>query len=495
MKKVNIILTILFLATVIWCSTPTAQKEIWTLPAQQAQQPNWSREWPRPQTSEAPANTNIAHQQLNQNSPPQIQEQLRTFMQSLPWVTTKPSRISVSWARALYIEDMTWPFITWNERAHLHPEYDGSLHVALDSETMQELVDTWRWEYHPRNPTTIMLYGPRNQEELVYIQSVLQQWLGKFSKSETEIETSIEDVLPEVVVTPPPPYSTQALIEETFEWSDLRLEAVENTTATYTRYRISYLSNWLRISWIMNIPSWEWPYPLVILNHGYIDPAVYTVWRGLKREQDYLARNGYAVLHTDYRNHGLSDKDPTLDQNYLFRNYFYTQDSLNAIVAVQSSLLPELQSIDSDRVGMMGHSMGWWVTMHGLIARPDLIDAAVLYAPVHASERYNFDRRRSDDLNTSQRQERQERIGELTIENFMPYSATPYVDTITAPVQIYFGTNDLSVPYQRGVDIQNIFTQAWVTSELITYQWEKHEFIPKWESFMQWVVDFFDGTI
>jgi reverse gyrase len=41
--------------------------------------------------------------------------------------------------------------------------------------------------------------------------------LGKFSKSETEIETSIEDVLPEVVVTPPPPYSTQALIEETFE--------------------------------------------------------------------------------------------------------------------------------------------------------------------------------------------------------------------------------------------------------------------------------------
>jgi hypothetical protein len=98
--------------------------------------------------------------------------------------------------------------------------------------------------------------------------------------------------------------------------------------------------------------------------------------------------------------------------------------------------------------------------MHGLIARPDLIDAAVLYAPVHASERYNFDRRRSDDLNTSQRQERQERIGELTIENFMPYSATPYVDTITAPVQIYFGTNDLSVPYQRGVDIQNIFTQA-----------------------------------
>jgi hypothetical protein len=29
----------------------------------------------------------------------------------------------------------------------------------------------------------------------------------------------------------------------------------------------------------------------VILNHGYIDPAIYTNGRGLKREQDYLARN------------------------------------------------------------------------------------------------------------------------------------------------------------------------------------------------------------
>jgi hypothetical protein len=87
--------------------------------------------------------------------------------------------------------------------------------------------------------------------------------------------------------------------------------------------------------------------------------------------------------------------------------------------------------------------------MYALIAKPGLINAAILYAPVHASEWYNFDRWRAEDLSIPQKQERQERIGELTIENFMPYSATPYVNTIVAPVQIYFGTNDLSVPYQR----------------------------------------------
>ena len=36
--------------------------------------------------------------------------------------------------------------------------------------------------------------------------------------------------------------------------------------------------------------------------------------------------------------------------------------------------------------------------MHALLARPDLVDAAVLYAPVHTRERENFERWRKADL-------------------------------------------------------------------------------------------------
>jgi hypothetical protein len=54
----------------------------------------------------------------------------------------------------------------------------------------------------------------------------------------------------------------------------------------------------------------------------------------------------------------LSDKDTTLNENYMFRNYFYTQDSINAIFAVKNSNLPETNTIDTDRIGMLGHSMG-----------------------------------------------------------------------------------------------------------------------------------------
>jgi len=100
------------------------------------------------------------------------------------------------------------------------------------------------------------------------------------------------------------------------EGKDLTLESVLDENAAYTRYAISYKSNGLTISGIMNIPKGEGPFPLLILNHGYIDRTVYVRGRGLKREQDYLAREGFAVLHTYYRGHADSDESPMTENVY-----------------------------------------------------------------------------------------------------------------------------------------------------------------------------------
>ena len=119
--------------------------------------------------------------------------------------------------------------------------------------------------------------------------------------------------------------------------TDLQFERILEKQQSYTRYQISYLSEGLRISWIMNIPNWTWSYPLVILNHGYIDPAIYTNGRGLKREQDYLARNWFAVLHTDYRNHAFSDTDTELELSPYLRTKKYWTDAIHAILATQKA--------------------------------------------------------------------------------------------------------------------------------------------------------------
>lgn len=289
------------------------------------------------------------------------------------------------------------------------------------------------------------------------------------------------------------PWSIQEMKQKEFNWSDLVFEEVLDQNSAYTRFRISYNSNGLTISGIMNIPTWDGPYPLVILNHWYIDPAVYTVGRGLKREQDYLARNGYVVLHTDYRNHGLSDDSSDLDQHYYFRSYFYGTDSINAIKAVQAVWDPK---IDASKVAMMGHSMGWWVTMHSILSQPDLIDAAVLYAPVHTRIRENFERRRREDLSQSQLNILSSKIWDISLDSsFAPYSPATYLDEITIPLQYYHGTNDKDVPYARSVESVTNLQKTNPNVELITFEKEQHEFWFRWNDFMEWVVRFFDTQL
>src|SRR3989344_4635794 len=55
----------------------------------------------------------------------------------------------------------------------------------------------------------------------------------------------------------------------------LTLGDVLDRNDVYTRYAITYRSNGLLITGIMNIPEGAGPFPLVILNHGYLARSVY----------------------------------------------------------------------------------------------------------------------------------------------------------------------------------------------------------------------------
>ena len=81
-------------------------------------------------------------------------------------------------------------------------------------------------------------------------------------------------------------------------------------------------------------PTGTGPFPAVVLNHGYIEPSVYVTGQGLMREQDYLARAGFVVLHTDYRGHAASD--PAGDRDRETR-LGYTRDAINAVQPLQAA--------------------------------------------------------------------------------------------------------------------------------------------------------------
>jgi dipeptidyl aminopeptidase/acylaminoacyl peptidase len=192
---------------------------------------------------------------------------------------------------------------------------------------------------------------------------------------------------PKATKTPKPhPVSMQALIDKKYDGRSLKLARLLGDYGAYKRYLISYRGDGLKISGVMNVPDGKGPFPVLVLNHGYIDPETYFPGQGMPREHDYLARHGYVVLHTDYRGHASSDNDPNVDYELRLP---YAVDTINAVKAVKSSKLPFL---DKDRVGWLGRSMGGGVTLTALVAQPGLVDAAVIYASVSSMAAGRFAR-------------------------------------------------------------------------------------------------------
>lgn len=291
---------------------------------------------------------------------------------------------------------------------------------------------------------------------------------------------------PSDVATEPHPVSLESFSRTAFDGRDLALGPVLASNDAYVRHYVTYRSGDLRVSGVMNVPRGDGPFPLLVLNHGYIDPAIYTNGRGLKREQDYLARSGYAVLHTDYRNHAESDDDPDSE---LRLRLGYAEDAVNAVMAVRKAQLP---NVDAERVGMLGHSMGGGVTLQVITSVPDVVDAAVLFAPVSADARDNFRRW------TERRPEIAERIravyGGPEENPVFWYGVSPMtrLDRITAPVMMHHGTADESTPHEWAVTLDAAMRNAQKPMAFHSYDGEPHEFTAAWPTVMARTVEFFN---
>ncbi|KMS68230.1 peptidase S9 [Streptomyces viridochromogenes] len=287
--------------------------------------------------------------------------------------------------------------------------------------------------------------------------------------------------------TPADPVSLPALIQREHHGSGLRLGAVRLRTDAYTQYAVTYRSNGLTISGIMNVPRGEGPFPALVLAHGYIDPDVYTTGRGMPREQDLLAREGYVVLHTDYRNHAGSDDDPDNDVNLRLG---YTEDVITAVQALRSAARP---NVDDDRIGLLGRSMGGGVVYNALVVAPGLVDAAVVFAPVSSRPEENIDR--------FQRPEGDPLVAEIEAAHGTPeenpefwrqVSPVTYVDRVTEPLLVHHGTADDTCPLAWSRSTVAAFEAAGKDVELRTYAGEGHTFGPRWPDSMDATTAFFE---
>lgn len=317
----------------------------------------------------------------------------------------------------------------------------------------------------------------------------LAAYLILSGKQESTPKILIDQPMPvqPVKVAAPDPVSIAAFAARDFDGHDFKVGSVQEKNAAYTRYFITYESAGLTISGIMNVPQGSGPFPVLFLNHGYIDPEIYTNGRGLRREQDYLARRGYVVVHSDYRNHAQSDKEP--DETVPDMRFGYAEDVVNGILALRKSGLPH---IAPDRIGMLGHSMGGGVAEIIAVSKPELVRAFVLFAPVSAEQKDNYERWIKDDPERDAKNIARFGRPEDNPKLWSDASPINYFDRVRAPLMIHHGTNDQDVPLEWSERAAKALEAASKDAELYVYPGEPHEFAVAWPQVMQRTVTFFD---
>lgn len=283
-------------------------------------------------------------------------------------------------------------------------------------------------------------------------------------------------------------FTIAALRERPARAKDFRIRAAVGTqeTAAYQKFPITYTSGALTLTGIMNVPSGPVPdggFPVLILNHGLIDPKIYASGRGSKREQDFFSRRGYITVHPDYRGHASSSQNANPHHDFYAG---YTEDVMALVEAIKNY---EGALMDASRIGMWGHSMGGGIAARIAVLSPD-IRAFVLFAPISADAEENFYELGADEVRWLRAT-----YGEAGADIYRRISPIEYFADVRAPVQFHHGAQDREVPMSFSEKMFETLTRLNKKAELFIYPGEAHEFADAWPLAASRALQFFDKYV
>jgi len=299
----------------------------------------------------------------------------------------------------------------------------------------------------------------------------------------------------------PVPLSIDYMRKQEYPGSDIVIEQTLPDGSNYKRYIASYKSDGLKIYALLTIPNGEKPatgWPVIVFNHGYIQPEQYRTTEKYIAYTDAFSKNGYIVFKSDYRGHGNSEGKP----EGAYYSPAYTIDVLNAVSSIK-----KYPDADPNRIGMWGHSMGGTVTLRSMVVSKD-IKAGVIWAGVVASYEDLTNNWHHPDLNPrpfvpSQREQATRRPGRQDlIAKYGDFAANPafwnsispitFVKDISGPVQLQHGTADEEVPLLFSQKLDEALKIAGKPVEFYTYEGDNHNLSNNLTTALNRSVEFFD---
>lgn len=297
--------------------------------------------------------------------------------------------------------------------------------------------------------------------------------------------------------------------KQSYPGSNITIEQALPNGTNYKRYIASYKSAGLKIYALLTIPNEKKPlngWPVIIFNHGYIQPEQYKTAEKYVAYTDAFSRNGYIVFKSDYRGHGDSEGKP----EGAYYSPAYTIDVLNAVSSVKKLKDPKTnleQIVNSEKIGMWGHSMGGMITLRSMVTTKD-IKAGEIWAGVVASYEDLTNNWRHPDLNPrpwvpSQREQATRRPGrQQLIEKYGGFKENPqfwksispifYVGGISGPIQLQHGAQDNEVPLLFSQRLEEALKNAGKPVKLYAYEGDDHNLSNNLNIALQRSVDFFD---
>jgi uncharacterized protein len=303
-------------------------------------------------------------------------------------------------------------------------------------------------------------------------------YLGYLSRPISQPPTSVVMENEGGPVVPALPLAITYMRGQSYPGSVIEIKATLTNGTNYSRYLASYLSEGLTINGLLTIPMGEAPpggWPAIVFNHGYIPPKEYRTTEKYVAYVDGFARNGYVVFKIDYRGHGESEGEAAGG----YGSPSYTIDALNAFTSLQ-----QYPGINSNAVGMWGHSMGGQVTLRSMVVNPN-IKAGVIWAGVVApySDLLNKWRRGNTTAVPTQFNRpnswRQEFINHYGTPESNPafwesISPNSYLSQISGPIELHHATTDETVPVEFSQTLTQQIKAAGKTVNLYLYENDDH---------------------
>jgi len=236
-----------------------------------------------------------------------------------------------------------------------------------------------------------------------------------------------------------------------------------------------------KVSGLINIPSGEGKFPLIVMLRGYVSPTDYFTGNGTINSSLFFAKNGFITVAPDFLGYGESDKEP----DNIFEARFQTYTTVMTLLKSVENI-PEWNHKD---IFIWGHSNGGQIALTTLEIT-GVTYPTVLWAPVSAPFPFSI-LYYSDESNDHGKSLRRALSQFEDVYNSDFYALTNHFDKIKAPIQLDQGTADDAVPVSWSNNLSKTLKGQGLKVDYNVYQGLNHDMTPAWNTVIEKDLEYF----